>query len=47
MTWAWVEGFLNVSKAFRRVDGTEGTYLKDIQVSSVIILRHADPFQLV
>ncbi|CAM9543075.1 unnamed protein product [Hapterophycus canaliculatus] len=31
MTWAWVEGFLSVSKAFRRVDATEGTYLKDIQ----------------
>lgn len=32
MTWGWVEGFLNVSKAFRRIDATEGTYLKDIQV---------------
>lgn len=32
MTWGWVEGFLNVAKAFRRIDATEGTYLKDIQV---------------
>lgn len=32
MTWGWVEGFLSVSKAFRRLDSTEGTYLKDIQV---------------
>lgn len=31
MTWGWVEGFLNVAKAFRRIDATEGTYLKDIQ----------------
>lgn len=32
MTWGWVEGFLNVSKAFRRLDAAEGTYLKEIQV---------------
>ncbi|CAM9632729.1 unnamed protein product, partial [Ectocarpus sp. 8 AP-2014] len=32
MAWGWVEGFLNVTKAFRRIDGTDGTYLKDIQV---------------
>ncbi|CAM9099296.1 unnamed protein product [Ectocarpus fasciculatus] len=31
MTWGWVEGFLNVAKAFRRIDATDGTYLKDIQ----------------
>eukprot|EP00752_Nemacystus_decipiens_P011484 g10196.t1 len=31
MTWGWVEGFLSVAKAFRRIDATEGTYLKDIQ----------------
>ncbi|CAM9347916.1 unnamed protein product, partial [Laminaria digitata] len=31
MTWGWVEGFLNVSKAFRRLDAAEGTYLKEIQ----------------
>ena len=33
MTWGWVEGFLNVSKAFRRLDAAEGTYLKEIQVT--------------
>lgn len=32
MTWGWVEGFLNISKAFRRLDAAEGTYLKEIQV---------------
>ena len=31
MTWGWVEGFLNVAKTFRRIDATEGTYLRDIQ----------------
>lgn len=35
MTWGWVEGFLNVAKAFRRLDGTEGTYFKEIQVGEV------------
>lgn len=35
MTWGWVEGFLTVCKAFRRLDATEGTYLKEIQVRAM------------
>lgn len=36
MTWGWIEGFLSVAKAFRRLDTTEGTYLKEIQVPVVV-----------
>ncbi|CAM9358663.1 unnamed protein product [Ascophyllum nodosum] len=31
MAWGWVEGFLDVSNAFHRLDSPEGTYLKEIQ----------------
>lgn len=31
--WGWIEGILDVAKAFRRLDANGGSYLKEIQVS--------------